>query len=79
MSNASREREAIARMKPVKFFVVGMTPGPEGKSQVSFFSDMSIQEIQAIIPAMKGYLEQRLEKEMQAADKILVFPLEKKI
>lgn len=67
MSVASRQRETEARMKPVKFFVVGMTAGPDGKAQVSFFSDMSIAEIRAVSEATKNYLQQRVEAEFKTA------------
>jgi hypothetical protein len=63
MSVQSREREALARLKPVKFFVVGMTPGPDGKAAVSFLSDMTMQEIKAVHQATAKYLEQKVAAE----------------
>jgi hypothetical protein len=74
MSEASRAREAIRKARPVKHLLVLMTPTPEGKSELTIHSDMSVMDLQRVTQALPTYIERKLEAEMDKADKILVMP-----
>ncbi len=68
MSEASQARDQQRRARPVKFFLAMMTPTPDGKSAVTFQSDMTSRELENIRVATASYIDQKLSAEVERID-----------